>query len=234
MVESKKQYVYIGQYYHIGGKELPSEYKFGVTDNLQQREYSLSRTKSPIKYMILRAWELPSMVKREKVEKIIEILFSESKYPGCEWYDVDPDTFQEKITLLFLTLTDMFSDEDISFVEVDLNNTESEVIDDSPLEKEIRKRRKSDNLKIVMNGDDISQVKAVDGFREFFLEVYKIKGNQLKLDFTDIIFDKQEDYTTKLGDTNIYLKTEISTQRKKNLIERVTKKYNLNCVVEMI
>jgi hypothetical protein len=36
----KKQYVYIGKYYHIGGKELPSDYKFGVTENLDQREYS--------------------------------------------------------------------------------------------------------------------------------------------------------------------------------------------------
>ncbi len=36
----EKQYVYIGQYYHIKNKELPLDLKFGVTNNLTQREYS--------------------------------------------------------------------------------------------------------------------------------------------------------------------------------------------------
>jgi hypothetical protein len=229
----KKQYVYIGQYYHIGGKELPQDYKFGVTDNLEQREYSLSRTKSPIKYMILRAWELPDIVKREKVEKLVEILFSDNKYIGCEWYDIDNSVFQEKITLLFSTLTDMFRDENISFVEVDLNN-DDDIIDVDPIEKEIRKRRKSDNLKIILDGSDISQSKAIDGYREFFSEIIKLKGNQLKSDFVDLIFDKQESYTTLLGETGLFLKTEINTQRKKNNIQKVVDKYNLNCIVELI
>ena len=70
----KKQYVYIGQYYHIRNKELPVDYKFGVTTNLNQRERELSRTNSPIKYMIINAWEIPSNIIREKVENIIEYI----------------------------------------------------------------------------------------------------------------------------------------------------------------
>ena len=73
----EKQYVYIGQYYHIKNKELPLDFKFGVTDNLDKREYSLGRTKSPIKYMILKAWEIPINVSRERVEKLIATIFSE-------------------------------------------------------------------------------------------------------------------------------------------------------------
>ena len=34
----QKQYVYIGQYYHIRNKELPVDYKFGLTSNLNKIE----------------------------------------------------------------------------------------------------------------------------------------------------------------------------------------------------
>lgn len=118
----KKQYVYIGQYYHIRNKELPVDYKFGVTTNLNQRERELSRTNSPIKYMIINAWEIPSNIIREKVENIIELIFNDSKYPGCEWYDIDGETFKIKIKKLFEILTDMVEDNNFAFTEVDLSN----------------------------------------------------------------------------------------------------------------
>jgi hypothetical protein len=54
----------------IKNKDLPLDFKFGVTENLNQRENSLSKTKSPIKYMILKAWEIPYNAKREKVENL--------------------------------------------------------------------------------------------------------------------------------------------------------------------
>jgi hypothetical protein len=45
--------------------------------------------------MILKAWEIPANVSREKVEKLIATIFSEYKYDGCEWYYIDGDIFQK-------------------------------------------------------------------------------------------------------------------------------------------
>ena len=142
-MKEKKQYVYIGQYYHLKNKELPLDFKFGVTDNLNQREYSLGRTKSPIKYMLLRAWELPSNVKREKVEKLISTIFDENKYDGCEWYDIDGDVFQDKITTLFEVISEMVDDLKFSFTEVNLDRvpTAKDIIE-KEIESEIRLREK--------------------------------------------------------------------------------------------
>ena len=229
----KKQYVYIGQYYHIKNKDLPLDFKFGVTDNLKNREYSLGRTKSPIKYVILRAWELPSNVKRETVEKLIELYFSENKYEGCEWYDIDGDTFQEKISLLFSTLTDMVKDESFSFIEVDLNPIDENNTEDL-IDNEIRKRNKSTNLKIVLNGIDISQPKAVDGYREFVKTIFTGFGSKLLVDFPEIVSSTQIPYTTPLDGTNLFLKTEVDTKNKRLYITKIIQKYSLKCTVDLI
>jgi hypothetical protein len=231
--DMKKQYVYIGQYYHIKNKDLPQDFKFGVTENLTNREYSLGRTKSPIKYVILRAWELPSNVKRETVEKLIELFFFENKYEGCEWYDIDGDTFQEKISLLFSTLSDMISDESFSFIEVDLNLSE-ETNSEDLIDKEIRKRNESKNLKIILNGVDISQPKAVDGYREFVKNIFTSSGTKLLVDFPEIISNTQIPYTTPLEGTNLFLKTGVDTKTKNRYINDIIKKYGLNCTVDSI
>ena len=238
----KKQYVYIGQYYHIKNKELPLDYKFGVTDNLNQREYSLGRTKSPIKYMILKAWEIPSNVSREKVEKLIATIFSEYKYDGCEWYDIDGEIFKNKISSLFQIISDMINDGDFSFIEINLENGEDDSKVEKEIEKEIRSGKKSPwtNLKIEVDGIDISAESAKNGFINAFNEVIgKIEPVQLFVDFNRIFKENKEDYPDykqnqceKIGD--FYLDTQSSTKEKMRQLIEVFEKYNINGKVKII
>jgi hypothetical protein len=239
----KKQYVYIGRYYHLKNKELPLDYKFGVTDNLDLREVSLGRTKSPIKYMILKAWEIPSNVNREKVEKLIAIIFAEYKYDGCEWYDVDGDLFQSKITYLFQIISDMVIDGNFVFTEVDLDNSsKTEDILEKELEKEIRAGKKADwtTLKITYGDKVITSNKAKNCLIDFLLEVSDtIELVQIALDFPNMLKtdknnfpDYKQNQTGKVKD--FWVDAHSSTDMKRKFILAIFERYNLNGSVEIV
>jgi hypothetical protein len=241
-MKDKKQYVYIGQYYHLKNKELPLDFKFGVTDNLNQREYSLGRTKSPIKYMLLRAWELPTNVKREKVEKLISTIFDEHQYDGCEWYDIDGDVFQDKITSLFEVISDMVDDIKFSFTEVNLDRvpTTSKDIIEKEIESEIRqgKRMPWSNLKVEIEGVDCTGENARTGFINFVKKVIeKIGDIKVASDFSDILksdpnlFPTYTRGTENLG--NFYLRTHCSSQSKKTILIKMIDKYSLDAKVNL-
>jgi hypothetical protein len=242
-MKERKQYVYIGQYYHLRNKELPLDFKFGVTDNLNQREYSLGRTKSPIKYMLLRAWEIPSNVKREKVEKLISTIFDDYKYDGCEWYDIDGDMFQDKITTLFEVISDMVDDVKFSFVEVNLDRvstTTTKDIIEKEIESEIRqgKRMPWSNLKVEIDGLDLTGDNARTGFINFVNKVIEKVGDvKLASDFSEILksdpllFPSYAKGTEYLG--NFYLRTHCSSQSKKTIMEKMIDKYSLDAKVNL-
>ena len=240
-MKEKKQYVYIGKYYHLKNKELPLDFKFGVTDNLNQREYSLGRTKSPIKYMLLRAWELPSNVKREKVEKLISTIFDENKYDGCEWYDIDGDVFQDKITTLFEVISEMVDDLKFSFTEVNLDRvpTAKDIIE-KEIESEIRqgKRMPWSNLKIEIDGIDVTSENARTGFINFIKKVIEKVGDvKVASDFSDILkispnlFPTYATGTENLG--SFYLRTHSSSQSKKTILEKIIDKYSIDAKVNL-
>lgn len=228
----KKQYVYIGQYYHIKDKELPFDYKFGVTDNLREREYSLGRTNSPIKYMILKAWELPYNIKREKVEKLISIVFDDAKYDGCEWYDIDLETFQTKITDLFLTIDEMVDGIDFKFEEVEISVDDTY---DDMMQKNIRKRAVWTNLDIKIDDIDLSGESAKEGFKNAIIQVVnKIDPVQLTLDFPKLFNKNKDNFMTSsiqrnslVKIKNYYLDTNSGTQKKLIYLEQIFKKYNI-------
>jgi hypothetical protein len=235
----KKQYVYIGQYYHIKDKELPFDYKFGVTDNLREREYSLGRTNSPIKYMILKAWELPYNIKREKVEKLISIVFDDAKYDGCEWYDIDLETFQTKITDLFLTIDEMVDGIDFKFEEVEISVDDTY---DDMMQKNIRKRSAWTNLDIKIDDVSFSAQSAKDGFSNAIKEVInRVSTVQLALDFPNIFKKNHSDFAKYKYDknslvniNNYYLDTYNNTNIKKSNLEQIFEKYKINGKVSII
>lgn len=239
----KKQYVYIGRYYHIKNKELPLDYKFGVTDNLDQREFSLGRTKSPIKYMILKAWEIPFNVQREKVEKLIANIFAEYKYDGCEWYDVDGDLFQSKVTTLFQIISDMVIDGNFVFSEVNLDvDIKTDDLIEKELEKEIRAGKKADwtTLKITYGDKVITSNKAKNCLTDFLLEVSEtIELVQIALDFPNMLktdknnfADYKQDAAAKVKD--FWVDTHSSTDMKRKFILSIFDLYNLDGSVEII
>jgi hypothetical protein len=238
----KKQYVYIGQYYHIKNKDLPLDFKFGVTENLNQRENSLSKTKSPIKYMILKAWEIPYNAKREKVEKLISTIFSENKYDGCEWYDIDYETFQGKISTLFQIITEMVEDCEFKFSEVDLSKGDSEDTLTNEIEKEIRNGKKTEwtNLEIKIDGVSFSGKSARDGFVNAIKKVVYLVGDlQFLIDNAKLSKSNIEDFPEyKRGQVekinNFYLDTHSSTKDKCRILTEIFKKYNISYQIDIV
>lgn len=240
-INNKKQYVYIGQYYHIKNKQLPLDYKFGVTNDLNQREYTLGNTKSPIKYMILDAWELPINVNREKVEILISTIFDNEKYDGCEWYDVDEQIFREKIKIVFDTLTKMFYDDTIIFKKVELNKIEP--IDKVDIiEKEIRagKRAPWTNLMITINNNNFTCTNAKDGFINSIKYIIDNVGivdvaidfpNTVKENNFDFPIYKQKQLTNV---NNFYISSHSSTELKKDILDSMIEKYKLIGSVSII
>jgi hypothetical protein len=238
----KKQYVYIGRYYHIKNKELPFDYKFGVTDNLDQREFSLGRTKSPIKYMILKAWEIPSNVAREKVEKLIANIFAEYKYDGCEWYDVDGDLFQSKITHLFQIISDMVLDGNFVFTEVNLEEgSKTEDVIEKEIEKEIRSGKAEwTTLKIKIGDMNISSNKAKSCLIEFIQFIFtKVEPVQFALDYPNLLKTSKDNFpdykknqAVSIGE--FWFDTHSSTQEKKRIISDIMNFYSIDGSVDII
>ena len=234
----KKQYVYIGKYYHIGGKELPSDYKFGVTENLDQREYSLSRTKSPIKYMIVRAWEIPTTQNREMVEKLISVVFSESKYDGCEWYDIDLETFDGKISSMFKILSTMTKNGEFQFQEVNLDTQQTSY---TQIEKELDTEIKLKASRIPLNVEIDGVVINGDNAKSVFVESIKYISSKLDIvemvvDFPRILKTNPEDFPEykinqleKIGD--FYLDCHSSTSNKRQILKDIFEKYSINGLV---
>ena len=233
----KKQYVYIGKYYHIGGKELPSDYKFGVTENLDQREYSLSRTKSPIKYMIVRAWEIPITQNREMVEKLISVVFGESKYDGCEWYDIDLETFDGKISSMFKILSTMTQNGEFSFQEVNLESESTSPVE-KELENEIRVKASRLPLFVEIDGIEISG----DNAKSVFVESIKFISSkvdlvEMALEFPRLLKSNPQDFPDykqsqleKIND--FYLDCHSSTTLKRDILNKILEKYSISGVVK--
>lgn len=240
----RKQYVYIGQYYHIGGKQIPIDYKFGVAHSLDMREYQLSRTKSPIKYMILRAWEIPMSVKRESVEKLIKWLFYTENYKGTEWYDVDGELFQDKITKFLELLTDLIPNDDFRFIEIDLDNKSPESIEEVK-EQEIRKKNTSKNMKITLPNGDIILNKDFGGAAQSFIDSIKflrhtVSLDQITKDFPRICGKDLESFSNLKIPTgqlkeidDMFINTYWSTSAKSKHLKDIFNSYNIKIDIEL-
>ena len=241
---SKAQYVYLGRYYHIKSKELPFDFKFGVTDNLDKREFQLGNTKSPIKYMILRAWKIPHNVKREQIESFIGLVFDKEKYDGCEWYDIDDDdhaiVFQNKITDLFKCFSKFTADDTFVFEEMDLKNP-SKIADTN----EIKIRVENENnlkkmLKVVIDGNVISENKTPT---EVYLDSFKYLIDKNGEDSFHLMNEHKTYLTSDVSDFPSYADTKIyktmfinsrfSTTSKKKNLEKFFDLYSINGTVEI-
>jgi len=231
-------YIYIGKFYHIKDKEMPKEVKFGVTNNLSNREIQLNRTNSPIGYVITNAWEVPNNIKREDVELLVENIFSEYKYTSCEWYDVDPDYFIEKVKAHFDLLKKMTSNQYFNFVEVDLDNTEGQ---NDAEQKNQRKKTPNYNLEIIIEGQKVEGFSVKDKLGKFFnwASINNVDFEKLKLEYPRIIkysYDDIPEYSknrfVKL-DNGFYLITHSTTFDKWDIVNKVISEYNLDasCVI---
>lgn len=98
-------YIYIGTYYHTrhngilsvvqDGEYVTLEKKIGKTIDINQRETSLNRTKSPIGYTMLRAWNTGENT--DKVEKGLHAVFDDVRSEG-EWFEDPQDTLIDRVS----------------------------------------------------------------------------------------------------------------------------------------
>ena len=233
------EWIYIGEYYHIKAKEIPLDCKFGVTNDLRAREYSLNRTNSPINYRMVKAWRVPDNMKREQLEILISIVFSEQKYEGCEWYDVDLGTFYDKIINLFDQLNKMTGGNYFNLEEEDLKG--KGYIEET-IEEIIEKRSTWTNLNITIDHLTIAGEKAKDRFFNFikYLLDNNIKDmSTLSSDFTNILKRNLSDYPRWAQNQLVlidgfYLDCHNSTNAKKKTIDKISSKYDLNVICEVI
>ncbi len=96
MSQTKPNFLYIGKFFHRKGKEVDFlEKKIGITSNLAVREYELSRTKSPIGYTIIRAWDAGENA--ERIEQKIHALLNHDRSYG-EWFEDDADDIVSRVS----------------------------------------------------------------------------------------------------------------------------------------
>ena len=242
---TKNQYIYIGQYFHIKQKSLPFDLKFGVTDNLEIREHQLSKTKSPIKYMIVYAWKLPSEVNREQVEKLISCVFDEKKYNGCEWYDINNDDekidFITKVEKILSILSDMHNIDHYKFEKINFNKSDNlsektETTVEDKIRKNIEISTKT-KLKVSIADNEIFENTATNTYLktiEFLIDSYDLSS--VKLDDLKFLSKTNNfpEWATVSEYKGYFINTGYSTIRKKNNLNNLFKIMNINGNIEII
>ncbi|MGI9310305.1 MAG: GIY-YIG nuclease family protein [bacterium] len=89
-------YIYIGKFFHRKGKEFNLlEKKVGITNDLAVREYELNRTKSPIGYTVIAAWDAGDDAR--KIERQIHALLDHDQSYG-EWFEDDDDDLIARVS----------------------------------------------------------------------------------------------------------------------------------------
>jgi hypothetical protein len=84
-------YIYLGEHYDVLNREIGiSDKKIGLSKNPIDREQSLTKTKSPIRYRIVVVYKVDNM---RKVEKMLHSILDSRRVFG-EWFKDDDDTLE--------------------------------------------------------------------------------------------------------------------------------------------
>ena len=188
---------------------------------------------------MVKAWKVPNNMKREDLEILVSIVFSEQKYEGCEWYDVDLEAFYDKIMDLFDQLNRMTGGNYFNLEEEDLKG--KGYIEET-IEEIIEKRSASSNLNISINNTTIAGDRAKDRFSNFikYLIDNGIKDMPtLSSDFTNILKKNISEYPQYSQNQlsfidGYYLNCHSSTYEKKRIIDKISSKYNLNVICQVV
>ena len=84
-------YIYLGEHYDVLNREVGiSDKKIGLSINPINREQSLTKTKSPIRYRIVAVYKVDNM---RRVEKMLHSILDSRRVFG-EWFKDDDDTLE--------------------------------------------------------------------------------------------------------------------------------------------
>jgi hypothetical protein len=229
-----KNYIYIGENYHITGKQLPQDCTIGITNNLSQTEISFNATKMATKYRIVKAWEVPQNMILENLEKIISDRFSIHKYDGTNWYDIDPKEVYTEITNLFNDLR-IATNGEYSLIEIDIKKEEiyTEI-------NTIRADRSDLDIKIdnVIIGGKTAKDKYTNFFR-YIIEKNKVDPNILCRDFGKMLKKDKKELIGRITKQSsfihgYYLECYNGTVLKKKNIDKINKRYGLGVICNVV
>ena len=84
-------YIYLGEHYDVLNREIGiSDKKIGLSISPVDRERSLTKTKSPIRYRIVAVYKVDDM---RRVEKMLHSILDSRRVFG-EWFKDDDDTLE--------------------------------------------------------------------------------------------------------------------------------------------
>lgn len=226
-----KSYVYVGIYYDVLGRPVSiTDKKIGKTINPNQRENSLNATKGPIRVMFIKLYEFDSEEISYRVENIFETLLRDRKVDG-EWYRDDDGDILEMVSKVMNNLSRIGVNMKEIDLELDPNITR--------VEKVQIQRAKNSKLKLIHNGEDISDRFAVDTF----VKVHTIIGEMVgwdnlvkdgKYDIFNSVNEFHNNYPSFKQDNNGYheingyfLLTWLSNRKKQQKINKLIEDFKI-------
>jgi hypothetical protein len=235
-------YVYVARIIDHGGNFLNGYHKIGLSKQYKIRETQLNSTHLPFDVLMIRVFETNNM---KQLEGLLHICFEDyrvvkeyddRKNITTEWFNVsDIDTFNYRIDKLVGLISETKEIDISRSIDNDTTLTQEE----KEQTKESIIRAKASNLKIEVDGNDISGENARVGFINFVKQVIdKNDESIIENDFQEFVkydislFPSWVKGSEKIG--NIYLRTHCDTQHKKSMIEKMILKYSINAKVEVI
>jgi len=123
-------YIYLGEHYDVLNREIGiSDKKIGLSKNPIDREQSLTKTKSPIRYRIVAVYKVDNM---RKVEKMLHSILDSRRVFG-EWFKDDDDTLEGD----FINFMNAYGGETYNIEEVKIE--QSVLVTDNRLKEVVEK-----------------------------------------------------------------------------------------------
>jgi len=238
-------YVYIARIIDHGGKFVNGYHKIGLSKQYKVRETQLNSTHLPFDVLMVRVFETTNM---KQVEGLLHLCFEDyrvvkeydyRKNITTEWFDFnDTDAFNYRIDK-FIELMSMYGTKEID-ISRSIDNDTTLTKEEKEEVKEIVRRAKGTNLKVEVDGIDISGDSAKGGFVNAFNKVIEtVDPIQLSVDFNRIFKENREDYPDYKQNpcfeiNGFYLDCQSSTKEKMRQLMEVFEKYNIFGKVDVI
>jgi len=192
---------------------------------------------------MVRVFETPDM---RNLEGLLHLCFEDyrvvkeydyRKRITTEWFDViDTDAFNERVDN-FIDLMSIYGCKELD-IEKSIDNDTTMTKDEKQETKETIIRQKNRNIKIILEGDDISGKTASVGFINFIkLLINKVGCSDLLAKFPEVFKTDASffpEYVRPIKIDEVYVTTHSNTANKKSIIERLSNGYSIDCNVQFI
>jgi hypothetical protein len=245
----EKGYVYIGRLIDHNGNYITNYHKLGKSVDFKVRETNLNSTHMPLDVQFIRVFETQFM---SGLEKVLHACFDEYRVIKeygwrrnitTEWFDVsDEDLLLSKIDKVIKNFPYTTEIDLIRQIEGDTGTT---VNQKTVVINNLKESKRKFNLKLIINGEDVSEEIATDTFLNAFSYVCsKVGYDKVDTDEQYLSNNKQElieKYPSGVGSIKefdgYYLYTCLSNHRKLDVINGLISRYGLTemrCTIEQV